>query len=66
MREIIDDVGTGLGGISDKNLLHLAYSRRDREPAVLWLLGCYLQYVEDEVVRQGRKVKPSDLVGYLQ
>ena len=66
VREIIDELEPGLGGISDKNLLHLVFSERDREEAVIWLLGCYLQYVEEEVVRQGRVVEASGLVGYLQ
>ena len=66
LRFFIDRLEPGLVTISDKSLLHLDYPGVVRGDTILWLLGSYLEYVEQEVVLQGRRVSSDGLLGFFK
>merc|ERR1711954_381117 len=50
LRDIMNRVSPDLIFESDHNILHLRFSLVQRDEAVVWLLGQYLEYVEKEAI----------------
>ena len=51
---------------SDYNLIHFNFPQYLRDNAVVWVIGNYIQFVEEEVVRKNRRVLGSQLMGWLK
>ena len=59
----IDESLTWLG---DEHLLYLSFPSGLRDKDILWLLGVYLDYVEDRVVKRGQAISVDDFVGHAK
>ena len=59
----IDESLTWLG---DEHLLYLSFPSGLRDKDILWLLGVYLDYVEDKVVKRGQAISVDDFVGHAK
>ena len=60
------DIEPLLEEVTNKNLVHLANPRVEREIDVLWVLGTYLEYIEYEDILQRNKGSTVGLLGYFR
>ena len=51
---------------SDYSFLNLSFVKSLKDSTVLWIIGEYVQYVEEEVVLKNRKVNREDLLHHLR
>ena len=47
------------------DILHLNFPKYSHESAILWLIGQYIQFIEEETFILNKKVSPSHFIGYL-
>ena len=66
LREILESLDQLILFETDYTLLNLCYSDLLNEESVLWLLGEYLFYIDNEVVLNNRRVTVDDMMGYLE
>ena len=66
LRFIMENLDLSLRGVGDREILYLTFPRTERDTAVLWLLGSYLELVEREAIGERRKVSGHNLYGYLK
>ncbi len=52
--------------LQDEDLLYLRFVKGLREEDILWLLGVYLEYVENRVILRGAKASVDDFVGHVR
>ena len=52
--------------LQDSDFLYLRFSRGLRDEDILWLLGVYLDYVEDKVILRGQTASVDDFVGHVK
>ena len=50
----------------DSDFLYLRFSQVLRDEDILWLLGMYLEYMEDKVVLRGQAASVDDFVGHVK
>ena len=52
--------------LQDSDFLYLRFFRGLRDEDILWLLGVYLEYVEDKVVLRGQAASVDDFLGHVK
>ena len=65
LRDIVNRVAPDLIFESDHNLLHLCFSPMQRDSAVVWLIGQYLEYVEKESILGNKRLLQAHISGWL-
>jgi hypothetical protein len=55
-----------LRGIDNVRILYLNFPSSTRDAAVLWLIGHFLEYVEEKTVIQGRRISGNSVYGYMK
>ena len=65
LRYLLERLELDLRGMRDYGLLHLDFGPVRNEVGVLWLLGTYLEFVEEQVVVHRRRVTGHGLKGHL-
>ena len=50
---------------TDHNLLYFNFPLIPRDNAVVWVLGHYVQFIEEEVVSRNKKATSSQFIGWL-
>ena len=48
---------------SESNLINLCYQRFKKDQTIIQLIGSYLEYVENEVMLNDRRVTKNQLLG---
>ena len=66
VRDILEYLVPGLENLTNKDIFHLNFVKTIKENEVIWLIGSYLEYVEDFVVVRNNKVFSADIIGYLK
>ena len=73
VRDILEELDPDIEDRTNKDILHLNFRRTDRENDMMWLIGSYLEYVEDFVVVRNNfvvvrnnKIYSAGVVGYLK
>ncbi len=56
----LNQVDSSLIFLDDTNLLYLKFPQDLREDDILWLLGVYLEYVEDRFILRGMAASVDD------
>ena len=51
---------------SDHSILNIYYANLMIEEPVLWLIGEYVYYIDEEVVLNNRKATRHGMIGYLE
>ena len=52
--------------LDDADFLYLRFSGGLKVEDILWLLGVYLEYIEDKVVLRGGVASVDDFIGYVK
>ncbi len=52
--------------LQDKDMLYLRFAKGLREEDILWLLGVYLEYVENRVILRGSRASTDDFVDHVR
>ena len=52
--------------LQDSDFFYLGFSWGLRDEDILWLLGVYLEYMEDKVVLWGRAASVKNFVGHVK
>ena len=65
VRDLIAQLDQEMIYESDYNLIHLNFPSLLRDNAIVWMIGHYVQFVEEEVVLKGRKVTGRQILGWL-
>ena len=65
LRDIMNRVSPDLIFESDHNILHMRFPLVQRDEAVVWLLGQYLEYVEKEAILGNKRLLRGHIVGWL-
>ena len=66
VREVITRMEPELEQVSNKRMIHLGFQKTRRDVDIMWVLGVYLEFVEEEVVIMGRRVKREIMLGHLK
>ena len=66
LRSILENLDMNIAHISDENLLHLNFHHSLRESAILWLMGIYIEYVDNELIANKRKLSSRTFLGRAQ
>ena len=66
LRELLESIDQLVLFESDHSILNLYFSKLLEEEKVLWLIGEYVHFVDQESVLNRRKISSSDLIGYLE
>ena len=65
LRYLLDRLELSIRGLRDYKVLNLDFQPVGNEVGVLWLLGAYLEFVEDHVVTHRRRITGHGLKGHL-
>ena len=65
LRDQVEHIEPELVFVTDTNLLNLNFPRLLNESTVIWLLGQYIEFIEDEFLSRGNKVSVSKFKGYV-
>ena len=65
MRDLLSRIDPETLLETDHNLLYFNFPLTPRDNAVIWVLGHYVQFVEEEVVARNKKATSSQFMGWL-
>ena len=65
LKGLMENIETDLIYETDHNLLNLCFPLSLRDNALIWLLGQYLEYVENEVMVKNLKISREQFGGWL-
>ena len=65
MRDILESLDQLIFFEADDNIINLCFTNLYREEPVVWLIGEYIAYIEQEVVLGNRRVGRDDFLGHL-
>ena len=63
LRDKVETIEPELVFVSDSDLLHLNFPRLLNDNTIIWLLGQYVEYIEEECVLKNNKVSVSQFMG---
>ena len=66
LRELLESLDQLILFESDHSFLNLYFSCLLMEDQILWLIGEYVLYIDQEVILNNRRVVREDLMGYLE
>ena len=62
----LDQMDPSHASLRDSDFLYLRFYRGLQDKDILWLLGVYLEYVEEKVVLRGQAASLDDFVGHVK
>ena len=66
VRELIESLDIAMVFESDHSLIHLYFAETNKRNAILWIIGEYICYVENEVILKGRLLTDSEILNHLK
>ena len=66
LKSVLISLDSSLASLSDSDFLSLEFEKGFRENAVIWLLGSYIEIVENEVVIKGNFLSLPSVTGLLK